>query len=249
MFTHPDTAPDLPMDIATNPTPIAVCNQLHHVAGRHAESAREHAEKAAHYAVILGLRLEKLKTQTERGKWQPLFLSRGEDPKSVTCDRFAFSYETGQRYIRAAEGALARPGLPASARNSILAIAEKPHLGELEEPEFQALEKATRGETLRQLYLDLGIIRASATEKTPTGPTRKGQGTDTNEPDPGADPERSFADDAYLGLAEPTRTLTRLLERGELALCETERVRDLAAIWRSFADDAETILKDRKAQA
>jgi hypothetical protein len=142
---------------------IARANALHEAAQSTAATAKDLAERACQLAVVLGLRLQRLKDSTPHGEWEPLF-----DPKSVTSDRFAFSVETAKRYIRAARGALDRPGLPAAARKRILAFASESldpvSVAALPSGLDQDLAAATAGQTLRQLYLDLGIVRASAAE-------------------------------------------------------------------------------------
>lgn len=213
---------------------IEHCNRLHEMAGRMAEEARTTAERACHYAVVLGLRLKKLKAETPHGGWLSLFSGRHSNSAQIEkCAEFAFSADTATRYIRAAEGALHRPGLPAAKRREIEELAAAPMLPErLESHHHEALDLATRGETLRQLYLDLGVIKASAAEKGGGGAREKRA--------PGEDqlPEHEEVFRAFVTLCNP---LSKRVIRGDLARLRPERLRELQDLFQSYVDDCKKI--------
>lgn len=214
---------------------IELCNTLHAAAGNHAEAARRSAEIACHYAVLLGVRLQRLKAETPHGGWEGLFPLKPNRAQEGKRARFDFSVDTAKRYIRAAEGALARPGLPAAARKRIEAAAE----GEAAEldPDLHAdLDRATRGETLRQLYLDLGVIRGSAAERGGGGGAGK-----ASDPPPQKDPETSLADEVYQSLARRFHYLTQCVSLGELAHLRPEQLTEVEDTLRGYLDEIRKI--------
>lgn len=210
---------------------VEVCNRLHTVAAGLAEEARLTAERACHYAVVLGLRLKRLKEQTPHGGWMGLF-ANGKEANSKHVLNFGFSDQTARNYIRAAEGAINRPGLPVAKRKAIEALAAA-DTTELGNDHHEVLDLATRGGTLRQLYLDLGVIRAGATEKR----------TERTPGPGGKKPLISEEDDIYLALAEHTNAITKLINAGKLSLLSPAKVRQFLETWQSFVDDAKPLAK------
>lgn len=138
---------------------IALINHLHQQAQTTAAQAKSLAERACHYAVLVGLRLQAIQHETPHGQWKSLFDDSGKNEPW-----FVFGIRTAQKYIAAARGALNRPGLPAAARKRIMEFAASEGAADPDETLTADLARATAGQTLRQLYLDLGIIRADATE-------------------------------------------------------------------------------------
>lgn len=212
------------MSTATlTPPDIAGCNALHEEVQSYATQARWAAEVACYLAVLLGIRLRAIQQRTPHGQWQTLF----EKSKTVTCDRFDFSVETARRYMRAAEGALSRPGLSAAAKGRILRAAAGGALtsNALSDEDKAALDAATRGATLRQLYIDLGIIRAGATERWDMG------GNKRTGPKP-------F--DEQLDLWETITTslnpISSLAESGDLARLDGPRLTQLEQALRGLLD-------------
>lgn len=171
-----ELAPVATGEISLAATAIAECNWLHSQAAASAKKAETYATNAAHLAVVLGLRLSRLKTELPHGEFGKLFSDdEKSEAKTEPWFRFEFSDRTARKYMAAAEGALERPGLKASQRNLLLGLASEaidttaaPADGSpavFADAAREALEAATRGQTLRQLYLDLGIIKGDAVEK------------------------------------------------------------------------------------
>jgi len=110
--------------------------------------------QGAMYAVMCGLELHMAKTQVPHGKW-------GEWVENE-CP---FSCRTAERYMEAAEGTLQRISNPTvlSDLTSLLGRELSPNqrtmlLGEV--------KKSVGGETMWQLYLDLGIVKGEARIET-----------------------------------------------------------------------------------
>ena len=161
------------------PDQIADCNWLHDQATASANRAHTLAQNAAHLAVVLGLRLTQIKLTLPHGEFGKLFaINETSEAKSEPRFRFEFSDRTARKYMLAAEGALKRPGLPAKQRKLLEGLAGAESLRPedaaaeaspegvalLSDDAVAALDAATRGQTLRQLYLDLGIVKGDATE-------------------------------------------------------------------------------------
>lgn len=139
--------------LAASPrNPIEECNALHQLAQDSAAKAKELGEQAANYAILLGIRLKELKAQTAHGQWETLF-----NEKSKSESRFRFSSRTARKYIKTADGVLARKALAARDKKKIRKLATED--AKLTEKDHKLLNKATDGQTLQQLYLDLGIVR------------------------------------------------------------------------------------------
>lgn len=207
---------------------IAACNALHALVSGRAAEARRLAEATCHYAILLGCKLQTLKAATPHGAWESLF-STGANRSH---DRFGFSVVTGKRYIRAAEGALACPGLAVHQRKRILALAARPEIpDELPEAEAQALDRATRGLTLRQLYIDLGVIRASPTEKTGMGGNKR---TEFHRP-------LVMADEVWSGILAALNSLDQTIRLGHLTLLGGQRLDEMEAVLRSLIDDLKKV--------
>jgi hypothetical protein len=219
---------------------ITACNALHTLVTGRAVEARKAAETACHYAVLLGIKLKALKAATPHGGWEVLFtngktkkLAGGEVKPNPERSGFAFSSDTALNYIKAGEGALARPGLPAAAKKAILALASKEEVPDtLPAAASKALDKATAGATLRQLYIDLDIMRAPATAKSGMG-GNKGKKEKTA-------PVNS-EDDLWEVLAGHFEPVTLIVERGDLTQLSGPRLNELETLLRSWLDELKKI--------
>jgi hypothetical protein len=180
----PDASPALVAKIES-------INVLHRQAQATADAARQKTEEAAHLAILVGLRLRALRPQIPHGGWEKLFAP--EPNKKALSNRnhgsdlhkshashesyFEFSARTALKYIAAAEGVLENR----LTRKKALALEGLAAKETLDEPAKKLLNEASRGETLRQLYLDLGIIRPTQQEtidrnrNTKGGPTKEQQ--------------------------------------------------------------------------
>lgn len=156
----PESAPLHPAPVAE----ITAINNYHRRATGAAEAARSAAEEASHFALLAGTLLEDLKASTPHGEWGKLFSGR-KNPNSAQigeCAEFDFSLDTASRYIEVAKRIRLDQSLSGKAQKTLAAIASAPQIDD-EAREF--LNKLTKGQTLRQLYLDLDIITAPAKDK------------------------------------------------------------------------------------
>jgi hypothetical protein len=191
--------------------------------------ARRAAESACHFAVLLGLKLAEVKRETAHGGWGALF---GEGANAARA-AFEFSKDTADRYIKAGEGAMNRPGLPSAAKRLITQLAAEPETPtDLTEAETKALDKATRGETLRQLYIDLGVMRAPVTQKSGTGGDK---GKKVKPP--------KTEDDLFEELVEYFAPITSFVERGDLTQLVPKHLAELETLLRSYLDELKKISK------
>lgn len=139
---------------------IAAINRYHNSAISAADEARSKAEQASHFALLAGTLLEDLRQSTPHGGWESLF-----SPSDLTPNRnqigewfgFEFSSRTALKYIEVAKRIRLGQSMTLKAQKHLATIASAPALDE-EAREF--LNKLTKGQTLRQLYLDLDIITA-----------------------------------------------------------------------------------------
>lgn len=220
---------------------IAACNALHALVSGRAAEARRLAEATCHYAILLGCKLQTLKAATPHGGWEVLFEGHearvtGQkalpDGQMSNVGHFTFGKSTASNYIRAAEGALRCPGLAVHQRKRILALAARPEIpDELPEAEAQALDRATRGQTLRQLYIDLGVIRASPTEKTGMGGNKR---TEFHRP-------LVMADEVWSGILAALNSLDQTIRLGHLTLLGGQRLDEMEAVLRSLIDDLKKV--------
>lgn len=215
---------------------VEICNQMHKEISDRAERARIENERTCHYAVIFGLRLQAMKEKTPHGQWGKMFKdrkSKGKDSRTV----FKFSQDTATRYMNAAEGALNRPGLSRAAAKRIRALGvSEPKL--LTDEQHNDLDKATRGETLTQLYIDLGLKRVDATgKKTLPNKTEKEEKKDEEKDSP----EENFAESIYGELCEHLEPVTRSVSRGDLAHLNTEQLAEFQELARTYLDAAKKI--------
>lgn len=221
------------------PEDVAVCNALHESATNHAEKARQEAEIACHYAVVLGLRLQALRAKCPHGGWEKLFPDgRSAAAKCDTVSHFNFTTRTAQRYIRAAEGALARNGLAAPVKKRLLALAHSP-VQELSEAHHADLDKATQGGTLRQLYLDLGVIKGAAEEMTATG----GKAKETRLPE-GQVRRDILPAEVYGEVMDHFAALSCIAERGDLTILSRPQLEDVDTMCRAILDVTKKINRE-----
>lgn len=235
------TAEVLAPEAAAPKAEIAACNALHTLVTGRAAEARKVAETACHYAVLLGAKLNTLKAATPHGGWLPLFSPRSraavgralpgghlKDDQITHGAKFGFSHDTADRYMKAAAGALKTPGLAAKARQEILTLAAAEEIPEeLPEAAAKALDSATKGKTLRQLYIDLGVMRAPATAK-------RGQGGDK-----GKDEDKPTGDEAtqiYRLLCEGLESVSNAIDAGDLGKLRPEQLRELEETLRGYLD-------------
>lgn len=123
---------------------------------RHHEAARQHLAQSAVHAALAGLELQAARTEIPHGQFQ----------KWVE-DNFVFNADTASRYMRLADG-IKRQISKASHVTLLEDIFSAPpsELSKTKRDQLiSTLAKATGDQTLRQMYLDFGILK----EPKPTG--------------------------------------------------------------------------------
>jgi hypothetical protein len=156
----PESAPMHPAPVAE----IATINRYHQAATTAADEARSKAEEASHFALLAGTLLEDLQASTAHGEWGKLFT--GREGRLLTSNgnhgcHFEFSSETARKYIEVAKRIRLGQSMTLKAQKQLITIASSPSIDE-DAREF--LNNLTKGQTLRQLYLDLDIITAKSKE-------------------------------------------------------------------------------------
>lgn len=199
---------------------IGQINALHQRATALASAAKAQAEEAAHLGVLMGVRLGALKERLPHGSWGNLFAdsekrSKGANP--TQCRIFDFSCRTAERYMATAKKLIAVRRLTTKKKAELLKIANS---GQINEEQRAVLNKLTDGQTLRQLYLDLGII---------SGPPRAGGDTSAakkpkKHTKPNPDLERQ---DAEAALTKIMADLARWFEQGRHQLLHKPQLRKL----------------------
>lgn len=157
----PDTTAMHPAPIAE----IATINRYHQRATSAADEARTKAEEASHFALLAGTLLEDLQISTAHGEWGKLFTDSGTRLLGSNANHgshFDFSSRTALKYIEVAKRIRAEQSMSGIAQKKLAAIASAP---EIDDDAREFLSKLTKGQTLRQLYLDLDIITAPAKAK------------------------------------------------------------------------------------
>ncbi len=167
--------------ITLSPAVVADCNRLHTMAQAKATQAKALAEEATHCAILLGIRLEEIRKDCPHGSWEGLFAGSEKRISGSNANQnhewfaFEFSSRTAAKYMEAAKAVIANPALKSAHRKAILAIAAAPG-AELGEADREHLSAATNGKTLRQLYLDFGIIKPTTEDTVLKGGAQPGAG-------------------------------------------------------------------------
>ncbi len=168
---------DLITTIPQTAITIPGINQLHHAATQLAEEARTKANAATQMALLIGLKLIALKAATPHGQWEKLFKSDDKTIRKVNRphvnDLIDFSLSTAKRYIAVSTEVINRRLTPEQAQ-ALQHIAAAPAL---EKADAALLEEITPPETLRQLYLQMGIVKPTRKElHAMTAPLREEEG-------------------------------------------------------------------------
>lgn len=192
----------LPADstaLSTTTAAVAEINSLHQLAQGKAVQAKALAEDAAHLAVLLGLRLSELKESLPHGEWGTLF-SNSEDriaEPNVNRFTFDFSHTTARKYMAVSKGLIEKHQLSLIRIKELSRLAAEPD--QITDKGRKMLAKLTDGNTLRQLYLDLGIITGMKDKKGGPGGARiAGDST----PEEILEAERKLAKEDALHIAE-----------------------------------------------
>ena len=152
--------------IASSPLAIPTVdelNTLHQQVSSMADEARLKACGAAQTAIVLGCKLGILRDNTPHGEWEKLFKGSERRIKSPNANHgchLDFSPETARKYIAVATQIQQQRLSPESAK----ALREVAQRQELCDADRQFLDSITPTETLRQLYLEMGIVRPTKRE-------------------------------------------------------------------------------------
>lgn len=172
---------------------------LHNLYHRCAQTA---AAQATGYAILCGLELQRIKAEVSKpGKRSDLqtALSGGwEKWVEENCD---FSSKTALRYIAVADGIkgrLAQVGMAGKLSN-LVDVAPSSLDQTQRETLLKSVSRVSKGQSLQQLYMDFGIIKAD-----PRANLRNGGATHTNGRPPTKNLDAEFAHD------EAVEILTRL---------------------------------------
>ena len=117
---------------------------------RHHELSGQHLAQSAVHAALAGLELQAAREQIEHGQFTEWVRTS-----------FPFSEDTGQRYMRLAEGIKSMISKTAHVRFLEDVFNAPPsELSDVKREKLvETLAKATEGQSLRQLYLDFGILK------------------------------------------------------------------------------------------
>lgn len=123
------------------------------------ESAQAALGQGAMYIILTGFELCAVRAAIEHGQWQ-----------SWVEKNCPFSYPTAMRYITVAERKY--KDIPNLSHVRDFALGISPHLLESGQRQelIEAVKNATDGETVRQMYLDLGMIKGPPTSTATSGP-------------------------------------------------------------------------------
>jgi hypothetical protein len=167
---------DLITTIPQTAITIPGINQLHHAATQLAEEARTKANAATQMALLIGLKLIALKAATPHGQWEKLFKSAARRVGKPNIDHgqhLEMDNTTARKYIAVATEIINRRLTPEHAQ-ALQHIAAAPAL---EKADAALLEEITPPETLRQLYLQMGIVKPTRKElHAMTAPLREEEG-------------------------------------------------------------------------
>ncbi len=142
---------------------IPTINRLHTEATGLAEEARAKANTATQMAIIIGLKLAALKAATPHGQWEALFaggMKRVKSNGNHGSHLIDFDRRTASKYIAVATEIVNRRLTPEQAQ----ALQHIASAATLTPADSSFLEEVTPAETLRQLYLEMGIIKPTKKE-------------------------------------------------------------------------------------
>lgn len=135
-------------------TAIAQANTLHTQITQITAELTTLEQKRWITAVILGALLTRMKAASQHGEWQKLFPLRNHDTCSKCEPWFAFGRRTSEKYMKLYRAVLARAKTLGTI--NITPLTNDPIT--LDDHTTAELTKLTDATTLRQAYLDFGII-------------------------------------------------------------------------------------------
>lgn len=178
--------------LSTTSASVSQINALHNLAQGKAVQAKTLAEDAAHLAVLLGIRLSELKESLPHGEFGKLF-----EKDAAGQIAFEFTDRTAQRYLAVSKGLIEKHQLSDLQIKQLSRFAAEPEA--ITDKGRKMLARLTDGNTLRQLYLDLGIITGMKDKKGGPGGARiAGDAT----PEQILEAERKLATEDAIHIAE-----------------------------------------------
>lgn len=171
---------DLPADLAGDTTPVEVLapeavkpldpsgliraiNDHHAKAENDAAHARAYGESAVRSAILAGLQLVELKAATPHGQWEILFSSGMKRVKGANVahvQHLDFDFTTARRYIAVATQLVAKKLQPEQSA----VLMELARGGGMTPDAAALLDEITPPKSLRQTYLELGIVKPTPKE-------------------------------------------------------------------------------------
>ncbi len=138
-------------------------NGLHQRVSEFAHEARCKASGAAQTAILIGCKLSVLRENTPHGGWEKLFPSAERRIGKANANHGShlnFDSRTAAKYIALATQ-IQQQRLSPEAAQALREVAQRQ---ELSETDGQFLDSITPVESLRQLYLEMGIIKPTKRE-------------------------------------------------------------------------------------
>ena len=140
----------------------------------HSNCLRAAAESVV-WAVVAGLHLAEVRKRLKHGEWLPWLK-----------ENWKASERTARNYIEVAEGVKSKFVRDQKLKSATVSDLKSEGILALPQPDLiEAIKGVTQGETLRQLYVEFGIVRAKPAEVNPPG-GKRGPAGDDEEADPTA---------------------------------------------------------------
>lgn len=152
--------------------------------------------QGAFYALLCGFELHAARAQSEHGQWE-----------EWVADNCPFTSRTARKYMAAAEKKF--KDIPKLANVMDFTVGVSPAQLQPQQRNLlvQSLRDATDGETMRQMYLDLGIIKADGKKRGGDHGGGKAR-ADALAGLTGLDLEKSLADEQWFDITEKIREFT-----------------------------------------
>jgi hypothetical protein len=165
------TVREAPVEVLAPETPalpaaasiIPLINANHARAQQDAAQARALGESAVRHAILAGLQLVQLKDATPHGQWEALFASgqkRLKNSNVAHVQHLKMDHSTARRYIAVATQLVSRKLQPEQSAALMALAAGAP----ADDSAAALLDEITPPKSLRQTYLELGIVKPTPKE-------------------------------------------------------------------------------------
>lgn len=157
---------------------VATINDHHTRAQNDAAHAKAYGESAVQAAILAGLQLVELKAVTPHGHWEAMFTSGAKRVGKANVNHgchLDFGYETARKYVSVATQLVSKKLQPEQSA----VLMELARGGPMTPAAAELLTEITPAKSLRQTYLELGIVKPTPKEAAwlsyepspaPTGP-------------------------------------------------------------------------------